>query len=130
MKTTRLVIGIVSMVLFIIISFQSCAVGLGNALLNNEDTSGAAGIFLAFCMLVAGIVAVAARSSKSASIVAGCFYGLGGLIGVINVGTYSDLMIWSIISFVFAAVLIITGIVQKNEVTTNNVADGQDNTPQ
>ena len=51
MKTTKLVIGIVSIVLFFIVIFQSCAVGLGNAIEGNSETSGAGGTFLAFFML-------------------------------------------------------------------------------
>lgn len=64
MKTARTVIGIISMVLFVIITFQSCAVGIGNALDDNGGTSGSSGMFLSICMLVAGIIGVAARRSK------------------------------------------------------------------
>lgn len=113
MKTSRLVIGILSIVLFLIISLQSCAVGIGNTLQDNGEVSGSAGFLLALCMLVAGIVGVAARKSKIGSIVAGGFFAFGGLIGIANVGSYSDLQIWSVLSFIFAAVFIITGVLQK-----------------
>lgn len=64
MKTARMVVGIVSIVLFLIVALQSCAAGVGNALSQNGEVSGSAGIFLAICLLVAGIVSVAARSSR------------------------------------------------------------------
>ena len=115
MKTSRLVIGIVSIVLFMVVTFQSCAAGIGNALEGNEEVSGTAGFLLAVCMLIAGIVGICCRKIKSGSIVAGCFYAIGGLIGIANVGSYSDLQIWSILSFIFAAVFVITGIVQKEK---------------
>lgn len=115
MKTSRLVIGILSIVLFLIISLQSCAVGLSNTLESNGETSGSSGFVLALCLLVAGIVGVATRKSKIGSIVAGCFYAFGGIIGIINVGSYKDLQIWSILSFIFAATFIITGILQKTQ---------------
>jgi len=118
MKTARLVIGILSMVLFLIISFQSCAVGVGNALAENEEVSGSAGLALAFFMLVAGIIGVAARKSKAGSIVAGAFYALGGLIGIVSAGSYTDLYIWAVLSFIFAVVFILTGILQKKDVAT------------
>lgn len=118
MKTARLVIGILSMVLFLIISFQSCAVGVGNALAENEEVSGSAGLVLAFFMLVAGIIGVAARKSKAGSIVAGVFYALGGLIGIVSAGSYKDLYIWAVLSFIFAVVFILTGILQKKDVAT------------
>lgn len=113
MKTARLVIGIISIVLFALVSLQSCAAGVGNALADNGEVSGSAGFILAVCMLVAGIVGIAARKSKTGSIVSGGFYAFGGLIGITNVGSYADLQIWSILSFIFAAVFIITGIRQK-----------------
>ncbi|MCD7806850.1 MAG: hypothetical protein LUH19_05845 [Lachnospiraceae bacterium] len=58
MKTTKLVIGIISIVLFVVVSFQSCAAGIGNTLIDNGEVSGASGMLLAFCMLIAGIVGV------------------------------------------------------------------------
>ena len=71
MKTAKLVIGIISMVLFVLVAFQSCAAGLGNALADNGEVSGTSGMLLAFCMLIAGIVGVATRKSKGGGIVAG-----------------------------------------------------------
>lgn len=115
MKTAKLIIGIISMVLFIIITFQSCAAGVVNTMEGNGEVSGSAGVILSISMLVAGIVAVAGRNSKGATITAGCFYALGGLIGICNVGIFADLMIWSILAFIFAAVFIIGGIKMKKE---------------
>lgn len=115
MKTAKLIIGIISMVLFVVIAFQSCAAGIGNTLAENGEVSGSAGFMLALCMMIAGIVGVAGRKSKGATITAGCFYALGGLIGIANVGSFADLLIWSVLSFVFAAVYIISGVMMKKE---------------
>ena len=115
MKSSRLVIGIISCVLFLLISFQSCAAGIGNTLEENGESSGSAGFILAICMLVAGIVGICCRKLKTGTIVAGVFYAFGGLIGITNVGSYADLQIWSILSFIFAAVFIVTGIMQKQK---------------
>lgn len=113
MKTTKLVIGIVSMVLFVLIAFQSCAAGIGNALAENGEASGSAGILLALCMLIAGIVGVAGKKSKGATITAGCFYAFGGILGICNVGTFADLQIWSVLSLIFAVVFIFAGVKMK-----------------
>lgn len=113
MKTTRLVIGIISIVLFLLVSMQSCAAGIGNALADNGEVSGSAGFFLALCMLVAGIIGICCRKLKAGTIVAGCFYAFGGLVGIANVGSYADLQIWSVLSFLFAIVFIVTAIRQK-----------------
>lgn len=102
MKTAKLVIGIISMVLFVLVAFQSCAAGLGNALADNGEVSGTSGMLLAFCMLIAGIVGVATRKSKGGGIVAGVFYLLGGLLGIVNYGkiTVASLTLLSGLSFV------------------------------
>lgn len=113
MKTTKLVIGIVSIVLFFIVIFQSCAVGLGNAIEGNSETSGAGGTFLAFFMLIAGIITICCRKSKGGSIVAAVFYAFGGVIGISNVGSFGDLKIWSYICFIFAAVIFIGSLFKK-----------------
>ena len=112
-KTTRLVIGIISMVLFVLIALQSCVAGVGNTLEQAGETSGSSGLFLAVFMLIAGIVGVAARKSKGGTITSACFYIVGGLIGIANVGSYADLKIWSILSIIFGIIFIITVIFDK-----------------
>lgn len=116
MKTARLVIGIISMVLFALVSFQSCAAGLGNALAENGESSGSAGVLIAFCFLVAGIVGVATRNKgKGGPITAGVIYALGGLIGLSTDSTlYADLKVWAVLSLIFAVVFIVGAIRQKS----------------
>lgn len=113
MKTTKLVLGIISIVLFFLVSFQSCAAGLGNALTDSGEVSGTAGILLAFCMLIAGIVGICTRKSKGGGIVAGIFYLLGGLLGITNYGSFSDLAIWSVLCLVFGIVFILGSLRMK-----------------
>ncbi len=120
MKTAKLVIGIISMVLFLFIVMQSCAAGIGNALAENGESSGSAGFLLATFMLVAGIVGVAGRKSKGATITSGCFYAVGGVIGICNVGSFADLQIWSILSFIFAVIFIFAGVKMKKVITQEN----------
>ena len=113
MKTTKLVIGIISMVLFLVVIFQSCVAGIGNALAENGEVSGSAGVLLAVFMLVAGIVGVATRKSRGGGIVAGVFYLIGGLLGIANYGSYGDLKIWSILCLIFACVFILGSVKKK-----------------
>ena len=108
MKTAKLVIGIISMVLFVLVAFQSCAAGLGNALADNGEVSGTSGMLLAFCMLIAGIV--------------GVFYLLGGLLGIVNYGSFSDLAIWSVLCFIFGAVFILGSLKMKKADKSNTDA--------
>lgn len=66
MKTTKLVLGIISIILFVFVTLQSCAAGVANTLENNGEVSGSAGLILAFCLLIAGIVGIATRNGKNA----------------------------------------------------------------
>ncbi len=113
MKTAKLVIGIISMVLFLVVAFQSCAAGIGNALADNGEVSGTSGILVALCMLIAGIVGVATRKSKGGGITAGVFYLIGGIIGITTYGSYSDLAIWAGLCLAFGLVFIFGSIGRK-----------------
>ena len=98
MKIWRLVSGILSMVSFLIITFQSCAVGFVNAVENNkDDTSGAGGILVAFGLLISGIVATVLwkKKNKGGDIALIVLYGLTALMGFANQGTFGDLVVWS-----------------------------------
>ena len=112
-KTAKLIIGIISIVLFIIIAFQSCAIGMSNTLLDNGESSGFAGIVVAFFMLISGIVGISTRSSKGGGITAGVFYAFAGLIGLGNFGSFKDLELWSYLCLIFAAVFIIGSLRMK-----------------
>ena len=100
------VIGIISIVLFIIVGFQSCAAGLGNAVSNSNDVSGSAGVYLAITMLTAGIFALMSKYRKGMIITAVVIYVLGGIVGLTNLGSFKNLQIWSILNLIFAVLLI------------------------
>ena len=105
MKTAKLVIGIVSMVLFLFIVLQSCAAGMSNALESNGEVSGTAGLIVGSCMLIAAIVGVVTRKGgKGGAFTAGGFYLAGGMIGLICAGSYTDLYIWSTLSLIIGVV--------------------------
>lgn len=113
MKIWRLVSGILSIVFFFIIAFQSCAAGFVNKLENNNhDTSAAGGIIVAFGLLVAGIVATALwkDKSKGRDIALIVLYGLTALMGFANQGTFRDLVIWSSWALICAIMAVIARI--------------------
>lgn len=107
--TMRLIIGIFSILLSIIIGFQSCAASFGEALTKSETAGGAAGIILGFFMLAAGITTVAARKSTGGTITAIIAYGLGGIVALANQSElFKDLKVWTVVSFIFAALLTVS----------------------
>ena len=91
-------------------------------LTSGGEVSGTSGMLLAFCMLIAGIVGVATRKSKGGGIVAGVFYLLGGLLGIVNYGSFSDLAIWSVLCFIFGAVFILGSLKMKKADKSNTDA--------
>lgn len=116
MKTARLVIGIISLVLFVIIMFQSCAAGVVEALEEDEEsTASTAGVAVALLMVIAGIVAICTRKGVTGGFVCGGIYLLAGIIGIAGHGMYEDLIIWSVVSIIFAIVFIVTSIVMKKK---------------
>ncbi len=117
MKTAKLSMGIVSIVLAFVVLFQSCAAGVGSALQNSKDTSGGTGVFFAVLFIVAGIVGIAARSSKGGTIAATIIYAIAGIVGVTATGIFKDLVVWGVIALIFAIVFLIS--VFKQDYTAN-----------
>ncbi|GMA06907.1 hypothetical protein GCM10025886_00580 [Tetragenococcus halophilus subsp. flandriensis] len=111
MKTGKLVIGIFSIVLSVIIGFQSMIAGLGNTLSENGEAGGSGGLILGILMLVAGIVSIVQRSHRGNAPV--IMFVIGGLLGLILAGSYADLNIWSTVSLVFGAIILIFNIRSK-----------------
>lgn len=115
------------MILFVLVAFQSCAAGVANALEDNGEVSGSAGIIVAILMLAGGIVSVATRKSekKGGNIALIILFGLAALMGFANYGSYSDLAIWSgwcLINAVLAVVALITG---KKKVADSTKSDAE-----
>ncbi|MEA4919785.1 MAG: hypothetical protein VB078_02500 [Clostridiaceae bacterium] len=120
MKTAKLIIGIISIVLTFLIMFQSCAASIGDALADEEGNSGINGTIVAFLMLIAGIVAIAARKSKGGGIFCLILYALAGIIGITSKGIYGDLMIWGGLNLIFAAIFLIGTLTYRKESTKDS----------
>lgn len=110
MKTAKLIIGIVSIVLTFLIIFQSCAAGLGEALADEGGSSGAVGSIVAVMMLIAGIVAIAARNSRGGGIFCMILYAIAGIAGVCSKGIFGDLVVWGSLCLIFAVFFLVATI--------------------
>ncbi len=117
MKMWKLVSGILSIVLFAVVSFQSCAAGVANTLAENGEISGSAGILVAILMLTGGIVSISTRKSmgKGGDIALIILFGLAALVGFTNYGSYSDLAIWSGWCAINAVLAVIDMVKKKKE---------------
>lgn len=113
MKVWKLVSGILSIILFIIVSFQSCAAGVLNTLEENGESGGSAGIIVAILMLAGGIVSIATRKgSKGGNIALIVLFGIAAIVGFALAGSYADLYIWAgwcAVNAVIAIIALVTG---------------------
>lgn len=115
MKTWKMVSGILSIVLCLFVAFQSCAAGLYNAMSDNGESSGSAGIIVAIMLLAGGIVSIATRNGgKGGNIALIVLYGIGALLGFTMAGSYSDLVIWAAWCLI-CAVLAIVSLMKSNK---------------
>ncbi|HCR83900.1 MAG TPA: hypothetical protein DIW07_10900 [Lachnospiraceae bacterium] len=113
MKTWKLVSGILSIVMFVFVSFQSCAAGVSNSLEANGEVGGSAGVIVAILLLAGGIVSIASRrGSKGGNIALIVLFGLGALFGFTMAGSYKDLNIWAawcLICVILAIISLVKG---------------------
>lgn len=99
MKTWKLVSGIISIVLFAVVAFQSCAASFVEAVEDAGGTSGGAGMFTSLMLLAGGIVSVVTSGSdgNGGNIARIVLFGIGALAGFSAYGgAYGDLFIWAI----------------------------------
>lgn len=102
MKVTKLVVGILQIVISVFIVFQSMAVGFVHAVDNSKDAGGSAGMIASILFLATGIVYIATRKSKK---LGGDIAGLvtmllTWIIAISNAHDYSDLQVWGWLAFI------------------------------
>ena len=94
MKTWKLVSGIISMVISLVVTFQSCAVGVLEAM-GAEGSDSASGIIVAILLIAGGVVSVAMRKGgKGGDIAIISIYGIAAVIGF-TAEIYTDLIVWA-----------------------------------
>lgn len=115
LATWKIVSGILSMILFVVVSFQSCAAGAYNALSSNGESSGSGGIILAVLMLSGGIVSVATRKSEGngGNIALIVLFGLASFFGFVLAGSFTDLNVWAFWCLVNAILAIVALVKNK-----------------
>ncbi|MBO5450928.1 MAG: hypothetical protein PUE95_06555 [Lachnospiraceae bacterium] len=118
MKVWKLVSGIISIVLCLIIELQSCAAGVVNTIEENGGSSGSVGFLCGILILAGGIVSIASRKSakNGGNIALIVLFGLAALLGFTGYGNYSDLVIWSIWALVNAVLAVVALVKNKNSI--------------
>ncbi len=119
MKIWKLVSGILSIIMFAFVVFQSCAAGVVNTLEENGQVSGSAGIVVAVMLLAGGIVSIATRKGgRGGSIAVAVLYGIGAIMGFLMAGNFTDLYIWAAWCSVCTVIAVISAITggKKDEI--------------
>ena len=124
MKTWKLVSGIISMILFALVALQSCAVGIGNAMMENGQHGGMAGILVAFLMLSGGIVSVSTRRNRESSgnMALIVLFGLATFFGFVFSDGFPDLKIWA--GWCLANMIVVMVSVEKDSKRKGVPCDG------
>lgn len=121
MKTWKLVSGILSIIMFVFVTFQSCAAGISNSIEDNGEVGGSAGIIVAIMLLAGGIVSIATRNSKGkgGNIAVIVLFGLGAIMGFTMAGSYTDLIIWAAWCAICAVLALISIIKKPKQIEEN-----------
>ena len=129
MKIWKLISGIISIVLSAFVVFQSGMAGLSNALEENGESSGSAGLFLAILMLTGGIVSIVVhkKNGKGANIALIILFGLAAALGFGFAGSFSDLRIWAGWCLICAFLALISMFMKKKEQKTEKPSVGTEN---
>lgn len=126
MKTWKLVSGILSIIIFVIVSFQSCAAGVVNSVEGNGGNSGSVGFICGALILSGGIVSIVSHKSvkKGGNIAIIILFGLCAIMGFTGYDNYKDLVVWSIWAAVNAVLAIIALMKNnKNNKKSNDISD-------
>ena len=108
-------IGVVTIMLFLVVEFNSCAVNLANSLGGIKKVDGTAGMILGLFMLVGGIISLCSKVYRGRIIAAIIFYCAAGVIGYYNINSYHEIKIWMLFNAGFAVMLLINLIVKWNK---------------
>ena len=91
----RLISGILSIVLSLVILLQSCAVGMLEAM-GADGSDSASGLLVALLLIAAGIVAIVTRNgSRGGSIALVVLYAVAAVMGF-SATVYADLIVWAV----------------------------------
>lgn len=112
MKVTRILIGVLSIVISAYMFFQASLVGV--FFNGTGDISGSMGALVAVFILIAGIAALASGNSTGGTMFSGVMHALGGVIGIVTMnvygGAYGDLLVWSGVAAIFGIIMLFCAI--------------------
>ncbi len=130
MKIWKTFSGIISILVFGFVVFQSCAAKMVDDYQGKGGTAGVAGMLVAIVLLICGALSISTRSSTKGagdlSIV--ILYVIAAIVGYTKHGFYKDLIVWATWCLICAVVVFVLDIVQTvNRYTQKNQINNQNN---
>lgn len=128
MKTTKLIAGILMILISIFIVLQSMLAGITNSIENKGNVSGSFGVMIALAYFIAGLVYITTRKMEGlggdiAGAVILILFGLLGLFGTDNV--FADLAVWIWLGIIIGAGFLIWHIIKNRSLSKNQVINNQ-----
>lgn len=123
MKITKLVFGILMIILSVFIVFQSTAMGFLNTFSNKGSHSGTGGMIMAVAYLAAGIVYIATKNQikLGGDIANAVILVLFGLVALTSADkTFQDLIVWIVLGFIIGLGFLIWHILINKKSQSNN----------
>ena len=109
MKDIRLIIGIVTIMLFVFVAFQSCG-----AYATVKSSIGNIGIIISFVALIAALICINTRDAYSGAFISVVFYALAGFLGLFNFTNHKIVFVYGFMCIMFSIFSVLIGIKQKN----------------
>lgn len=113
MKDIRLIIGIVTIMLFVFVAFQSCG---AYATVKSSNGIGNIGIIISFVALIAiaALICINTRDAYSGAFISAVFYALAGFLGLFNFTNHKIDFVYGFMFIMFSIFSVLIGIKQKN----------------
>lgn len=113
MKDIRLIIGIVTIMLFVFVVFQSCG---AYATVKSSNGIGNIGIMISFVALIAALICINTRDAYtySGAFISAVFYALAGFLGLFNFTNHKIVFVYGFMFIMFSIFSVLIGIKQKN----------------
>lgn len=107
MKDIRLIIGIVTIMLFVFVAFQSCG---AYATVKSSNGIGNIGIIISFVALIAALICINTRDAYSGAFISAVFYALAGFLGLFNFTNHKIVFVYGFMFIMFSIFSVLIGI--------------------
>lgn len=115
METSKTVIGFVTLLITVVVFLQSCAASTTRIAEIDVADSSRVGMVVALLLLVAGLEAISSGKNKGRTLFGAVLYVFAGALALTARSVYGYLVLWGVVSLIFALVLFCAVAVYRKE---------------